>query len=201
MAGGVQRLLTKSLPQPAAARSRAGRPRRSTVYRWSPCLHPCSMSKLALRLSLCDDMLGSADRTNHRTKDSQRVIRITVRIKDTHRRRNQQMTQPPVDRESLQVLLARIHERLNEAGSVDAGSREMLGQVMGDIERALAQGTPPSVVTAPASATATADLSATGSTEANTSRLEALAVRFEADHPSLAATLRRLVDLLSEVGI
>jgi hypothetical protein len=92
------------------------------------------------------------------------------------------MSQPPVDRESLQVLLARIHERLNEAGSVDAGSREMLGQVMGDIERALAQGTPE----AP---------------EANTSRLEALAVRFEADHPSLAATLRRLVDLLSEVGI
>jgi hypothetical protein len=146
-------------------------------------------------------MLGSAARANHRTKDSQRVIPITVRIKDTHRRRNQQMTQPPVDRESLQVLLARIHERLNEAGSVDAGSREMLGQVMGDIERALAQGTAPSVVTAPASATATADLSATGSTEANTSRLEALAVRFEADHPSLAATLRRLVDLLSEVGI
>jgi hypothetical protein len=140
------------------------------------------MSKLALGLSLCNDMLGSADRTNHRTKDSQRVIRITVRIKDTHRRRNEQMSQPPVDRESLQVLLARIHERLNEAGSVDAGSREMLGQVMGDIERALAQGTPEVP-------------------EANTSRLEALAVRFEADHPSLAATLRRLVDLLSEVGI
>ena len=152
------------------------------------------MSKLAPGLSLCNHMLGSADRANHRTKDSQRVIRITVRIEDTHRRRNQQMSQPPVDRESLQVLLARIHERLNEAGSVDAGSREMLGQVMGDIERALAQGTPPSVA-------ATADSPAAGATEANTSRLEALAVRFEADHPSLAATLRRLVDLLSEVGI
>jgi len=118
------------------------------------------------------------------------------------------MSQPPVDRESLQVLLARIHERLNEAGSVDAGSREMLGQVMGDIERALAEGTPPgagiagsSVAATPAGGSATADTSATGATEANTSRLEALAVRFEADHPSLAATLRRLVDLLSEVGI
>jgi uncharacterized protein DUF4404 len=100
------------------------------------------------------------------------------------------MTQLPADRESLQVLLARIHERLNEAGSVDAGSRELLTQVMGDIERALAaqgaaQGAP-----------------ATGSaTEANSSRLETLAVRFEADHPALAATLRRLVDLLGEVGI
>jgi hypothetical protein len=110
------------------------------------------------------------------------------------------MTQLPADRESLQVLLARIHERLNEAGSVDAGSRELLTQVMGDIERALAaqgalaqgaqaqgvpvQGAPPAQAT-----------------EANTSRLEALAVRFEADHPALAATVRRLVDLLSEVGI
>jgi hypothetical protein len=99
------------------------------------------------------------------------------------------MTQLPADRESLQVLLARIHERLNEAGSVDAGSRELLTQVMGDIERALAgQGAPTQGAPVPA-------------TEANTSRLEALAVRFEADHPSLAATLRRLVDLLSEVGI
>jgi len=111
------------------------------------------------------------------------------------------MSQPPVDRESLQVLLARIHERLNEAGSVDAGSREMLGQVMSDIERALAQGTPPSGAIASSGAATPADASAAGATEANTSRLEALAVRFEADHPSLAATLRRLVDLLSEVGI
>jgi hypothetical protein len=108
------------------------------------------------------------------------------------------MTQLPADRESLQVLLARIHERLNEAGSVDAGSRELLTQVMGDIERALeAQGTlvqgaqgGPAQGAPPAQAT-----------EANTSRLEALAVRFEADHPALAATVRRLVDLLSEVGI
>jgi hypothetical protein len=97
------------------------------------------------------------------------------------------MTQLPADRESLQVLLARIHERLNEAGSVDAGSRELLTQVMGDIERALAAQDAPVVATEVA--------------EANTSRLEALAVRFEADHPALAATLRRLVDLLGEVGI
>ena len=100
------------------------------------------------------------------------------------------MTQLPADRESLQVLLARIHDRLNEAGSVDAGSRELLTQVMGDIERALAAQGAPAQGAPPAQAT-----------EANTSRLEALAVRFEADHPALAATLRRLVDLLGEVGI
>jgi hypothetical protein len=104
------------------------------------------------------------------------------------------MTQLPADRESLQVLLARIHERLNEAGSVDAGSRELLTKVMGDIERALAAQEAPT----PGASTPGTPVPAT---EANTSRLEALAVRFEADHPALAATLRRLVDLLSEVGI
>jgi Domain of unknown function (DUF4404) len=91
------------------------------------------------------------------------------------------MTDPVPDRESLQTLLGKVHERLSEAGSVDTGSRELLAQVMKDIERALGQGTDAS--------------------QSNTSRLETLAVRFEADHPALAASLRRLVDLLGEVGI
>ena len=92
------------------------------------------------------------------------------------------MSDPSPDRESLQILLGKVHERLQEAGSVDSGSRELLKQVMGDIEKALSAG-------------------ASGAPEANTSRLESLAVRFEADHPALAASLRRLVDLLAEVGI
>ena len=91
------------------------------------------------------------------------------------------MTQPPTsDRESLQALLGKVHERLGEAGSVDSGSRELLRQVMGDIERALGS---------------------EGTVEDNTPRLEALAVRFEADHPALAASLRRLIDLLGNAGI
>ena len=32
-------------------------------------------------------------------------------------------------------------------------------------------------------------------------RLERIAVQFEADHPTLAASARRLIDLLGEVGI
>jgi hypothetical protein len=32
-------------------------------------------------------------------------------------------------------------------------------------------------------------------------RLEQVAVRFEAEHPTLAASARRLIDLLGEVGI
>jgi hypothetical protein len=92
------------------------------------------------------------------------------------------MSEPSPDRESLQTLLGKVSERLKEAGSVDTGSRELLKQVMGDIETALGSG----AATVP---------------EANASRLETLAVRFEADHPALAASVRRLVDLLAEVGI
>ncbi len=105
------------------------------------------------------------------------------------------MSQPSPDRESLQTLLARVHERLKEAGSVDSGSRELLSQVMGDIERALQQGSrPPGSAETGSSAVAAA-------AEAHTPRLEALAVQFEADHPALSALLNRLVDLLGKAGI
>ena len=106
------------------------------------------------------------------------------------------MSQPSPDRESLQALLARVHERLNEAGSVDSGSRELLGQVMGDIERALQQQGGRSQGNASAGSNAMA-----AAAEEHTPRLEALAVQFEADHPSLSALLNRLVDLLGKAGI
>jgi hypothetical protein len=109
-----------------------------------------------------------------------------------------QMSPPPPDRESLQALLARVHERLSEAGSLDADSRELLGQLMADIERALQTSrgtqTPASARPTTASAPATA-------TDAHTPRLEALAVQFEADHPALADGLRSLADLLGKAGI
>ena len=91
------------------------------------------------------------------------------------------MSQPPApDRESLHTLLAKVHERLSEADALDTGARELLSQVMADIERALAQ---------------------ERAAQTHTPRLEALAVRFEADHPALAASLRRLIDLLGNAGI
>jgi uncharacterized protein DUF4404 len=107
-----------------------------------------------------------------------------------------QMSPPPPDRESLQALLARVHERLSEAGSVDTDSRELLGQLMADIERAL-QTSP----TTPASARPTTASAPVTATNAHTPRLEALAVQFEADHPALADGLRSLADLLGKAGI
>jgi hypothetical protein len=107
-----------------------------------------------------------------------------------------QMSQLPPDRESLQALLGRVHERLNESGSVDSGSRELLAQLMGDIERALAQ--PGGDVGKPVSARPTAEGVAEGK---HTPRLESLAVKFEAEHPALAESLYRLADLLGKAGI
>ena len=91
--------------------------------------------------------------------------------------------------ESLRELLSRVHERLSSSGSVDSESRELLGIVMRDIERAL-DGTPVAAGAAPAPEAGL-----------HTSRLESLAVEFEAGHPALAEVLRELVDALGKAGI
>jgi len=85
--------------------------------------------------------------------------------------------------DSLRELLARVHEHLGRSGSVDQESRQLLGTLMRDIERALQ---------VPA---------ASGDAATQAPRLESLAVRFEAGHPALAETLRELMDALVKAGI
>jgi hypothetical protein len=86
--------------------------------------------------------------------------------------------------ESLRDLLERLHDRLGGEGALDARSRELLKTLMHDIERALAQpgGKPEKKLDAE-------------------QRLEALAVKFESDHPALAGVLRQLMDALGKAGI
>lgn len=91
-----------------------------------------------------------------------------------------------MNQESLRELLARVHERLNQADSVDTESRELLATLMRDIERTLGHGGAKSV---PSSA------------KVNAPRLESLAVQFEADHPGLAELLRQMIDALGKAGI
>jgi Domain of unknown function (DUF4404) len=81
----------------------------------------------------------------------------------------------------LRNLLTQLHARLGNAHSVDAEDRRLLATVLQDIEKVLTQGdsVPPA--------------SATG--------IEGLAVKFEAGHPALAETLRRLADALAKAGI
>ncbi len=89
-----------------------------------------------------------------------------------------------MDSNPLRDHLAKVHAELTEALRADPKSRETLNDMMQDINRlidkpgdaASSQGTLPE-------------------------RLERIAIQFEADHPTLAASARRLVDLLGEVGI
>jgi Domain of unknown function (DUF4404) len=93
--------------------------------------------------------------------------------------------------ESLRELLARVHERLAASGgSLDGEARRLLDTVMRDIERALASG-----------GDTAAETAAAGTAGTRARRLESLAVRFEADHPGLAQTLRQLIDLLAKAGM
>jgi hypothetical protein len=82
--------------------------------------------------------------------------------------------------EPLNVLLRGLHAELARATSLDAESRRLIGVVLGDLE------------------TLGAGASAAHATPGG---LEALAVRFEADHPAMAAALRQVADLLGKAGI
>ena len=96
------------------------------------------------------------------------------------------MGEERVSEESLRELLARVHERLGQAGPVDPESRELLSTLVRDIDRALGRG----------GAAGTA-----GAAGSHTPRLESLAVRFEADHPGVAEVIREVIDALVRVGI
>jgi len=81
----------------------------------------------------------------------------------------------------LRNLVTQLHARLANSDSLDAEDRRLLGTVLRDIEKVLA--------------------SSNSTVAPSVSGVEALAVKFEAGHPALAETLRRLVDALGKAGI
>jgi len=88
-----------------------------------------------------------------------------------------------MDQKSLRERLAKLHADLADAHQQNPATRQSLGEVLPDVKRMLDQ---------PAGAAADKTLP---------ERLERVAVQFEAEHPTLAASARRLIDLLNEVGI
>jgi hypothetical protein len=93
--------------------------------------------------------------------------------------------------ETLRQLLARVHERLSSSSAIDPEARDMLATVMRDIDGALGRGeTVSSVPVSPDARVA-----------ATVPRLEAVAVRFEAEHPGIAQLLRQIGALLGQAGI
>jgi hypothetical protein len=81
----------------------------------------------------------------------------------------------------LRQLLTQLHARLGSAQSLDADDKRLLVTVLGDIEQVLAK--------------------SAGVQAPDKAGLESLAVKFEAEHPALAETLRRVADTLAKAGI
>jgi hypothetical protein len=90
-----------------------------------------------------------------------------------------------MDPNALRDQLTKLHEELGQVRQVDPGSNQLLGEIMEDIKRLMA----PAPAAAPAQQASLPD------------RLEKIAVQFEVDHPTLAASSRRLVDLLGKAGL
>jgi uncharacterized protein DUF4404 len=91
-----------------------------------------------------------------------------------------------MDKDALRERLAKLHAELNSAHQEDPATRQSLGEILPDVKRMVDQ---------PAGAAESAI------DKTLPDRLERLAVQFEAEHPTLAASARRLIDLLSEAGI
>ena len=94
-----------------------------------------------------------------------------------------------MDPKTLREHLETVHQELSAARQIEPGSNQLLGEIMADIKRLMDAGETP------------APVAATTDDEPLPDRLERIAVQFEADHPTLAASSRRLVDLLGKVGL
>jgi hypothetical protein len=95
-----------------------------------------------------------------------------------------------MDKKSLHDLAGKLQAELTRALQEDPKSRESLSEMMSDINRLIDHVLTDKGADAPALARGSLP-----------DRLERIAVQFEAAHPTLAASARRLVDLLGEVGI
>ena len=83
--------------------------------------------------------------------------------------------------EGLHELLARLRQHLHSGAPLDDEARRHLSTLTRDLESSVGLGdAPPTGVAL---------------------KLESLAVRFEVDHPTLAETLREVIDALGKAGI
>jgi len=90
-----------------------------------------------------------------------------------------------MDQNTLRERLAKLHDELIHAQRENPTARPSLDEILPDVKRMVDQ----SPGTDSATSASVRD------------RLERLAVQFEAEHPRLADSARRLIDLLGEVGI
>jgi Domain of unknown function (DUF4404) len=104
-----------------------------------------------------------------------------------------------MDSNVLRDQLTKLHAELRGVRQVDPRSNQLLVDVLQDIQRLLEQQRVGDAPSGPEPSGA-----APGAAPVNPSlpeRLEKIAVQFEVDHPTLAVSSRRLVDLLGKVGL
>jgi hypothetical protein len=97
-----------------------------------------------------------------------------------------------MDPNLLRDQLMKLHEELGNARRVDPDSNLLLGEIMEDIKRLMLQSSQDA---------ATSIVAPSRDETSLPDRLERIAVQFEVDHPTLAASSRRLVDLLGKAGL
>lgn len=91
----------------------------------------------------------------------------------------------PGSPEQMKATLDELHAELQRATALDAEARRKLEHLAADIRRVLEE-----------------DAGRARESHAiHAPNLEEAAVRFEQDHPQLAATLRQVADALSRVGL
>jgi hypothetical protein len=91
-----------------------------------------------------------------------------------------------MDKNSLRERFAKLHAELSAAHRGDPEAHRPLDEILPDIKRL---------------AEHPETLGSGGADSSLPARLERVAVQFEAKHPALAGSVRRIVDLLGEVGI
>ena len=87
-----------------------------------------------------------------------------------------------MSRADLNALLRQLHVELAAERELDADTRRLVAVVLADLARLGATPVP-------------------GPAPLTPGGLEALAVRFEAEHPAVAGALRQLADVLGKAGI
>jgi hypothetical protein len=96
------------------------------------------------------------------------------------------------DNEGLRQSLTRLHAALAGRPELDGRLRQLLHEVVADIERLLGPKD---------TSTVAAGQSPVPTPAPPRSRLEALVATFDAEHPTLSASVRELVDLLGRAGL
>jgi hypothetical protein len=91
-------------------------------------------------------------------------------------------------RDSLKQSLTQLHAELARAPRLDDSTRQRLLAALADIERRV-------------HVTDAIPVAGAAPTDTTPHPLEMLAVGFEADHPTLAASVRRFIDLLGQAGL